>query len=79
MYIAFVRLRNFVCLEVRKQRGVILLYLSLDPNDIQFEEGFTRDMRGIGHYGTGDVEVIISSRETLEKAKPLIKVAYDKS
>jgi len=79
MYIAFVRLRNFVCLEVRKQRGVILLYLSLDPNDIQFEEGFTRDMRGIGHYGTGDVEVIISSRETLEKAKPLIKAAYDKS
>lgn len=79
MYIAFVRLRNFVCLEVRKQRGVVLLYLSLDPNDIQFEEGFTRDMRGIGHYGTGDVEVIISSRETLEKAKPLIKAAYDKS
>lgn len=79
MYIAFVRLRNFVCLEVRKQRGVILLYLSLDPNDIQFEEGFTRDMRGIGHYGTGDVEVIISSRESLEKAKPLIKAAYDKS
>lgn len=79
MYIAFVRLRNFVCLEVRKQRGVVLLYLSLDPNDIQFEEGFTRDMRGIGHYGTGDVEVIISSSETLERAKPMIKAAYDKS
>lgn len=79
MYIAFARLRNFVCLEVRRQRGIVLLYLSLDPNDIRLEEGFTRDMRGIGHYGTGDVEVIISSSATLERAKPLIKAAYEKS
>ena len=79
MYIAFARLRNFVCLEVRRQRGIVLLYLNLDPNDIEFETGFTRDMRGIGHYGTGDVEVTISSSATLEKAKPLIQQAYEKS
>ena len=79
MYIAFARLRNFVCLEVRRQRGIVLLYLNLDPNNIEFEKGFTRDMTGIGHYGTGNVEVTISSPKMLERAKPLIREAYEKS
>jgi predicted transport protein len=56
---------------------VILVYLTLDPDTVEFEEGFTRDMRGIGHLGTGDVEVRIASAADLDKAGPLIRRAFE--
>ncbi|WP_179500354.1 hypothetical protein [Streptomyces sp. WZ.A104] len=40
------------------------------------EEGFSRDMRGIGHLGTGDVEVRLASADDLERATPLIRKAF---
>jgi predicted transport protein len=33
-------------------------------------------MRNIGHYGTGDIEIVIKNKEDFEKAKPLIDRAY---
>jgi predicted transport protein len=41
------------------------------------EEGFTRDMRGVGHLGTGDLEVRIASAEDLDRAGPLIRRAFE--
>ncbi|MEI5909266.1 DUF5655 domain-containing protein [Bacillus spongiae] len=78
-YIAFKRIKNFVCLEVHPQAGKILLYLKIDPDSIKIENGFTRDVRNIGHYGTGNLEVVIASDEDIEKAKRLIDIAYDAS
>ncbi|ROV70530.1 hypothetical protein D3105_00415 [Streptomyces globisporus] len=43
------------------------------PDSVKLEEGFTRDMRGIGHLGTGDLEVRVVSAADLEKAAPLIR------
>ena len=34
-------------------------------------------MRNIGHYGTGDLEVIIKDKQSFEKAKSLIERAYN--
>lgn len=76
-YIAFKRLRNFCCLEAFPRDGTIVLYLKLNPDSVALEPGFTRDMRAIGHYGTGDVEVTLSSLDDLRKAEPLIQRAYD--
>ena len=42
-------------------------------------KGFTRDVRKIGHFGTGDLEIRISSDEDLEKAKPLLLESYEAS
>ncbi|MEV7121231.1 hypothetical protein AB0O12_22545 [Kitasatospora griseola] len=53
----------------------ILLYLRLDPDTVELEDGFTRDMRKINHNGTGDLEVRIASAQDLEKAAPLIQRA----
>ncbi|KZZ85160.1 DUF5655 domain-containing protein [Bacillus sp. SJS] len=78
-YIAFKRIKNFVCLEVHPQTGKVLLYLKLDPQSITLESGFTRDVKNIGHFGTGDLEVVISNDEDIEKAKHLINMAYDGS
>ncbi|MDG5498030.1 DUF5655 domain-containing protein [Niveispirillum sp. BGYR6] len=76
-YIAFKRLRNFCCLEAFPSHGTTVLYLKLNPDSVALEPGFTRDVRAVGHYGTGDVEVTLSSLDDLRKAEPLIQRAYE--
>lgn len=78
-YIAFKRIKNFACVEIHPHSVKILLYLKVKPDTITLEEGFTRDVTNIGHYGTGDLEVVISDDEDIEKAKRLIDMAYDVS
>lgn len=36
-------------------------------------------MRGVGHYGTGDLQVVIPNAAALEKAKPLLERAYNEA
>ncbi|MFF3069170.1 hypothetical protein [Kitasatospora sp. NPDC057936] len=76
-YIAYRRLQNVASVIFRPSvsHRVILVYLRLDPDTVELEEGFTRDMRGIGHLGTGDLEVRIASAADLTKAGPLIERA----
>jgi len=76
-YYAFKRLKNFLCVEVRPQVNAVLLFLKIDPNNIELEEGFSRDVREIGHYGTGDLEVTLLSDEDWEKAQNLIVKSYE--
>jgi predicted transport protein len=75
LYVAFKRLRNFATVVVTRKYQ--LLFLHLDPTKIKMEKDFTRDVREIGHWGTGDVEVTLQSLADLEKAKPLIEQAYE--
>ncbi len=39
----------------------------------------SRDVRKIGHFGTGDLKVTSSSEADFERAKPLFGVSYDAS
>lgn len=75
-YIAFRRLKNFACVELRNQIGKLLVFVRLSPDSVALEPGFSRDVRGIGHVGTGDLEITIQSVADLEKAKPLFDAAY---
>lgn len=77
LYVAFKKIKNIICVEVYQKQ--ILLHLRLNPDDIELEEGFTRDMRDVGHFGTGDLQIIIKSVEDLEKAKAYIDMAYNKN
>lgn len=79
VYIAFRRLKNFMCVEPKPSRGWLVLYLKVDPDSVKLEEGFTRDVRHIGHWGTGDLEVIIKNRADLDKAMGLIVQSYEAS
>jgi len=74
LYIAFKRLRNFA--TVVFQNKVMRVYLHLNPDNYPKEEGFLRDVRSIGHWGTGDLELMIQSLADLEKAKPYLIAAY---
>jgi predicted transport protein len=78
-YFAFKRLKNFACVELRAKIKILLLYIKVDPAGVSLEEGFTRDVREIGHLGTGDLEICIRSLEDFEKAKPLLTKSYEAS
>jgi predicted transport protein len=76
-YVAFRRLKNFACVEVKPQIRHLKVFVKVDPDSTELEPGFTRDVRNIGHFGTGDLEIIITDAATLEKAKPLMERSYD--
>ena len=76
-YNAFKKIKNFICGEIYK--SCILLHLKISPDSVELIDGFTRDMRGIGHFGTGDLQIMIKKIEDFEKAKPLIDKAYNEN
>ena len=73
-YTAFRRLKNFTCVTIQLQK--LRVFLKLIPATVELEEGFTKDVTGTGHQGTGDLEVTIHNAATLEKAKLLIERSY---
>jgi predicted transport protein len=77
LYVAFKTIKNFACVDV--QKGSLLLFLKLDPAEMTLEEGFTRDVREIGHWGTGDLQVTLRTQADLERAKVLIQQTYEAS
>jgi len=80
LYVAFRRLRNFVCATLyAKQDPHVRLWLKLNPATVTFEDGFCRDVTSIGHWGTGDVEVMVRDQSSLEKARLLIDRAYQEN
>jgi predicted transport protein len=78
-YIAYQRKENFLSCQVQTRSKRILAWLALNPDTIKAQPGFIRDVRKIGHHGTGDVEIIIASHADLERAKPLIASSYCQS
>lgn len=78
-YFAFKRIKNFASVEVHPQTEKIVVFVKADIDNIRLEEGFTRDVRKIGHYGTGDLEITITTDEGLEKAKAFIIQSYEEN
>ncbi|MEX2553737.1 MAG: DUF5655 domain-containing protein, partial [Actinomycetota bacterium] len=78
-YVAYKRLKNFACVEVHTTKRCVTCYLKVNPDEIELVEGFTRDVREIGHYGTGDLEVTLRSRKDLDRALPLFVTSYEAS
>ncbi|MCC2616175.1 endonuclease NucS [Aestuariibacter halophilus] len=79
LYTAFKRIKNFASFHVlpQKKDERLVMYLKLNPSEMELEKGFTRDVTNKGHWGTGDLEVVIRDTDDLEKAKPLIKKSFD--
>ncbi|MFH9819722.1 DUF5655 domain-containing protein [Streptomyces sp. NPDC017230] len=74
-YRAYQRLRNFACL-CPPQRSKLLVYLKVDPKDVDLVPGFTRDVSGLGHHGTGDLEVQLRTPRDVERAQDLFRASY---
>jgi predicted transport protein len=78
-YFAFKRIKNFACIEVHPNTGKILIFVKVDPASIILENGFTRDVSNVGHFGTGDLEITVGAMTDFEKAKPLLQKSYEAS
>ncbi|MGW1126402.1 DUF5655 domain-containing protein [Streptomyces sp. NPDC002526] len=74
-YRAYQKLRNFACL-CPPQRSKLLVYLKVDPAEVDLVPGFTRDVTGLGHHGTGDLEVQLRTERDLERAQDLFRLSY---
>ena len=74
LYMAFRRLKNFACIIVYPNR--LLIMLKLAPATVALEEGFSRDVSQVGHWGTGDVELCLRTPTDLQKAQALLERSY---
>ncbi|MBD0422680.1 transporter [Streptomyces sp. TRM S81-3] len=74
-YRAYQRLRNFACV-CPPQRTKLLVYLKADPKQMDLVPGFTRDVTGLGHHGTGDLEVQLRTERDLDRAQRLFRLSY---
>ena len=63
------------CVEVLIKKKCLLAFLKLDPDTMTMESGFSRDVRKIGHYGTGEVELQFARAKTSKKPSPCFKKA----
>ena len=78
-YVAFKRIKNFACVEVFVQTKKLTILVKAPPTPENIIQGFTRDVSAIGHLGTGDLEISISSMADFERAKPLLDQSYQSS
>ena len=60
LYAAFKKIRNVVTVVAQKKK--LILNLPLDVATVSFEEGFSRDVTNIGHWGCGAVELYLQIR-----------------
>lgn len=73
-YIAYKTSQNFVCLQTYKKK--ITLYLKLNAEEVNPLPWQGRDVKDIGHFGTGDFELTIKDLHDFEETKQLINEAY---
>jgi len=73
-YIGYKHGKNFC--EVEIQASSLKIWLDIPPNELDDPHSLVRDVAGIGHYGTGDVEVRLTSMENIDKVMALIEQAY---
>jgi uncharacterized protein with ParB-like and HNH nuclease domain/predicted transport protein len=76
LYIAFKSSTNFV--DIVPQKARLKLSLNIDFPEIIDPKGLSKDVSGLGRWGNGDVEVVISNRNELEDVMDLIQQAFDK-
>jgi len=77
LYVAFKKVKNIVCAEV--YNSSVLLHLRLSPDSVALIPGLIEDVRMKGHWGTGDLRIILKSVEDFEKIKPIIDRAYNEN
>ncbi len=73
-YIAYRTNKNFT--EFQLQSSSIKIFIDLPKDQLEDPKDIARDMTNIGHYGTGDVEVVLKNFDDLEYVLALIEQSY---
>lgn len=74
LYSAFKKIKNFATMEIYQSK--ILLNVRLNPDNFTLTNKL-RDVREIGHWGCGDLQLIIDNENDITLAKDLIKQSYE--
>ena len=75
-YVAFKKIKNFATIEIYQSK--ILVNFKLNPKNYELTETL-RDIGNIGHWGCGDLQIIIKSKKDIERTKELLKDAYEEN
>ena len=78
-YFAFKTMRNFCSVEFRNKDKFLKLWVTADVGSLdlqRYPEGFCRDVTGIGHWGTGDLEICVKDNRDLKLAMEIIEEIY---
>jgi Uncharacterized conserved protein len=78
-YIAFKRIKNFACVEVKVQNKCLIVNVKCPPTEENLIPGFTADVTNVGHLGTGNLEITIRSLDDLARAQRLLEMSYQLS
>ena len=73
-YVAYKTSQNFVCMQTYKKK--ITLYLKLNAEELDIIPKQGRDVKNIGHFGTGDFELTIKDLKDFEETKQFLNEAY---
>ena len=75
-YIAYKLETNIV--DVVPQKDKLKLYINIKFNELNDPRKLCRDVSQIGHWGNGDVELILSSEEDIAYVINLVRQAIEK-
>lgn len=80
-YTALKKIKNFASVQVWAplQDPSLRIYLNLNPDSVELKKSVISDVRGKGHWGTGDLEVVVRNIEELDIAKQLIKLSFEQN
>ena len=67
--------KTFCSLFIR--RDGLRIWLQIKYSHLDNPPAFARDMTGIGHWGTGDLELGVSNRAQLEDTFQLVRMSFD--
>ena len=76
LYITYKTTANFA--DVVPQKNRLKLSLNVAFDEIYDPKQMCMDRRGLGRWGTGDVQVSLSSSEQLDDAMALVRQSFDK-
>lgn len=75
LYVAYKLDTNFVDIVFQKQKLRILINMKfseiIDPN------GICKDITGLGHWGSGNVELFMEHQDELDQIMEIVKQSYD--
>jgi predicted transport protein len=74
LYIAFRHGKNFC--EMWIQKSQIRMWLDIPYESIDDPHNMVRNMKGVGHWGTGDVEIVITPSSDLKEILALISQSF---
>lgn len=78
-YIVYKRNRNFASVQIYNRKKQVRIYLNIDPDTVDLSRSGVRDVRQVGHYGTGDLELTIKTKKDLTTFFDLFEISYRNS